>query len=39
VFGQGAPLVLIHGTPFSPYVWRAIGRELARSFRIHVAIS
>lgn len=36
IFGDGAPLVLIHGTPFSSHVWHAIGRELARDFRIHV---
>ncbi len=36
VLGEGAPLVLVHGTPFSSYVWHAIGRELARSFRVHV---
>ena len=36
VFGEGAPLVLVHGTPFSSYVWHAIGRELARDFQVHV---
>ena len=27
--GQGEPVVLIHGTPFSSFVWRNIARELA----------
>jgi pimeloyl-ACP methyl ester carboxylesterase len=34
VIGSGAPVVLVHGTPFSSYVWRNIARELARSFRV-----
>ncbi len=36
IFGDGSPLVLIHGTPFSSYVWRAVARELANEFRVHV---
>ncbi|THA97936.1 alpha/beta hydrolase, partial [Streptomyces sp. LRa12] len=24
------PLVLLHGTPFSSYVWRAVARSLGR---------
>lgn len=36
VFGDGAPVVLVHGTPFSSYVWRRIGRELARHYRVYV---
>jgi pimeloyl-ACP methyl ester carboxylesterase len=29
VFGEGPPLVLVHGTPSSAYVWRHVVRELA----------
>lgn len=36
VLGEGSPVVLIHGTPFSSYVWRAIARELARDHKVHV---
>lgn len=36
IAGEGRPLVLVHGTPFSSYVWRAIARELARGCRVHV---
>ena len=32
--GEGPPVVLIHGTPFSSYVWRKIARELARTRRV-----
>ena len=35
-FGEGRPVVLVHGTPFSSYVWRRIGRELARTCQVHV---
>jgi len=34
--GKGEPVVLVHGTPFSSYVWRHISRELAREFRVFV---
>jgi pimeloyl-ACP methyl ester carboxylesterase len=30
------PVVLLHGTPFSSYVWRAIARSLARSYQVFV---
>jgi pimeloyl-ACP methyl ester carboxylesterase len=30
VLGDGTPVVLVHGTPFSSFVWRRIARELAR---------
>jgi pimeloyl-ACP methyl ester carboxylesterase len=30
------PLVLLHGTPFSSYVWRGIARSLARRHRVYV---
>lgn len=32
--GEGDPVVLIHGTPFSSYVWRTIATELARDHKI-----
>lgn len=32
--GDGPPLVLIHGTPFSAQVWRNIAPHLARSRRV-----
>ena len=35
-FGSGEPVVLIHGTPFSSYVWRSIARELARDHKVYV---
>jgi pimeloyl-ACP methyl ester carboxylesterase len=35
-WGEGPPLVLVHGTPFSSYVWRAIARELARHYRVYL---
>lgn len=34
--GEGDPLVLIHGTPFSSYVWRTIARELARDHKVYL---
>ncbi|MGH3661015.1 MAG: alpha/beta fold hydrolase [Micromonosporaceae bacterium] len=33
---DGHPVVLLHGTPFSSYVWRAIARSLARDHQVHV---
>jgi pimeloyl-ACP methyl ester carboxylesterase len=36
VFGEGKPVVCIHGTPFSSYVWRRIAPELARDRKVHV---
>ncbi|SAK47562.1 alpha/beta hydrolase [Caballeronia temeraria] len=33
--GEGAPLVLVHGTPFSSQVWRRIAPIAARSRRVH----
>ena len=35
-FGDGEPVVLMHGTPFSSYVWRNIARELARDHKVYV---
>src|ERR1700755_919394 len=34
--GNGPPLVLIHGTPFSSYVWHRIAPHLARSRTVYV---
>lgn len=35
--GRGRdPVVLLHGTPFSAYVWRAIARSLADSHQVYV---
>jgi pimeloyl-ACP methyl ester carboxylesterase len=34
VLGKGSPIVLVHGTPFSSYVWRNIARELARTHEV-----
>ena len=31
-----APLVLLHGTPFSSYVWRAVARALAQEHQVFV---
>ncbi|ONK11455.1 alpha/beta hydrolase [Streptomyces sp. MP131-18] len=30
------PVVLLHGTPFSSYVWRAVARALARRHQVYV---
>lgn len=35
VIGEGPPLVLVHGTPFSSFVWRRIAPELARRHRVY----
>jgi pimeloyl-ACP methyl ester carboxylesterase len=35
-FGDGSPVVLVHGTPFSSFVWRRIARELARRHLVFV---
>ena len=32
----GEPLVLLHGTPFSSYVWRHIAQALSSHFRVYV---
>jgi pimeloyl-ACP methyl ester carboxylesterase len=34
--GVGSPIVLVHGTPFSSYVWRRIAPALAENYRVHV---
>lgn len=35
-FGQGEPLVLVHGTPSSSYIWRHQIRSLRRHFTVYV---
>jgi pimeloyl-ACP methyl ester carboxylesterase len=36
VFGEGPPIVLVHGTPFSSYVWHRIAQYLAERRRVFV---
>src|SRR4051812_39511956 len=36
VFGEGPPVVLVHGTPFSSYVWRKIAPALVENHRVYV---
>ena len=36
VYGEGPPVVLVHGTPFSSYVWRGIAPALAENYRVYV---
>lgn len=33
---DGPPVVLLHGTPFSSYVWRGVARALAGRHRVYV---
>jgi pimeloyl-ACP methyl ester carboxylesterase len=35
IIGEGPPLVLVHGTPFSSYVWHRIAPLLAAHRRVH----
>jgi pimeloyl-ACP methyl ester carboxylesterase len=35
VFGGGPPLVLVHGTPFSSYVWRKVVPALAETNTVY----
>jgi pimeloyl-ACP methyl ester carboxylesterase len=35
VFGHGPPLVLVHGTPSSSYLWRRVAIELAKSRTVY----
>src|SRR4029453_13116065 len=34
--GEGPALVLMHGTPFSQYIWRALSPGFARDLRVYV---
>jgi pimeloyl-ACP methyl ester carboxylesterase len=36
VFGQGPPLVMVHGTPFSSFVWRNIVPALSQHWTVYV---
>lgn len=36
VFGEGPPVVLIHGTPSRSYIWRGVAPALARRFSVYV---
>jgi pimeloyl-ACP methyl ester carboxylesterase len=36
VLGEGPPVVLVHGTPFSSYVWRDVARALSGRFEVYV---
>jgi pimeloyl-ACP methyl ester carboxylesterase len=36
VFGQGPPVVLVHGTPASSYLWRGVVPLLAGAHTVHV---
>lgn len=36
VFGAGPPLVLIHGTPWSSWLWRRVAAELATGATVYV---
>jgi pimeloyl-ACP methyl ester carboxylesterase len=35
-FGSGPPVVLLHGTPFSSYVWREVAPALAHTNSVYV---
>ncbi|QBI19540.1 alpha/beta hydrolase [Egibacter rhizosphaerae] len=35
VRGQGPPVVLVHGTPFSSFVWHEVARALAHRFTVY----
>jgi pimeloyl-ACP methyl ester carboxylesterase len=36
VVGNGPPLIMVHGTPFSSHAWHRIVPELQRDFEIHL---
>ncbi|GEK79274.1 alpha/beta fold hydrolase [Agrococcus baldri] len=35
-FGEGPPLVMLHGTPWSSWLWRPIADRLSERFRVHL---
>jgi pimeloyl-ACP methyl ester carboxylesterase len=35
-FGDGAPIVLVHGTPYSSYLWRDIAPAIALTRKVYV---
>ncbi|MDL5157389.1 alpha/beta fold hydrolase [Actinomycetospora termitidis] len=35
-FGEGEPIVLVHGTPYSSYLWRDVAPALAGRHTVHV---
>ncbi|MEU6675088.1 alpha/beta hydrolase [Streptomyces sp. NPDC046925] len=35
-FGEGDPVVLLHGSPFSSYIWRDMAPALARTRKVYV---
>ncbi|MEJ7842305.1 MAG: alpha/beta hydrolase [Rubrobacter sp.] len=36
VFGEGPPVVLVHGTPSRSYIWRGVTRRLAERHEVYV---
>jgi pimeloyl-ACP methyl ester carboxylesterase len=34
-WGEGPPVVLVHGTPWSSWTWRRVARDLAGRFTVH----
>lgn len=36
VFGEGPPVVLVHGTPSRSYIWRHVATTLSERFRVSV---
>src|SRR3712207_9071631 len=36
VFGEGPPVVLVHGTPMRSYLWRNVVPALAERRKVHV---
>ncbi|GAB3485336.1 alpha/beta fold hydrolase [Amycolatopsis cihanbeyliensis] len=36
VFGEGPPVVLVHGAPASSYLWRAVAASLARRHTVYL---
>ena len=35
-YGEGEPVVLLHGTPFSSFIWRDIAPVLASTYKVYV---